>query len=174
MKHEITFIHDVRKNLLDTVAGFSDEQLNEKVKEDKWSIMQVLDHLYLIEMSITKTIQKILKNGETVSIAPKPIQYTVDRSTKVEAPSYVAPTDDFLTLEAVKEKLKNSRTALLQVIEQTSEEKLQEKGFPHPIFGLMSLDQWIPFIGYHEKRHIAQIEELIELKSRQMNESGTK
>ncbi|WNB91042.1 DinB family protein [Bacillus sp. NEB1478] len=164
MKNDIAFINDVREKLWETVEGFSDEQLNEKVKEDKWSIMQVLDHLYLIEMSITKAINKILKNGEAVSIQLKPIQNTVDRSIKIEAPPYVVPTENFLTLNTVKEKLKSSRESLLQLVNQTSKEILQEKGFPHPVFGLMSLDQWIPFIGYHEKRHLEQIEELIALK----------
>ena len=41
-----------------------------------------------------------------------------------------------------------------------SEEALQKKAYPHPIFGLIRLDEWVPFIGYHEKRHLEQIEEI--------------
>ena len=41
-------------------------------------------------------------------------------------------------------------------------DELEAKGFNHPIFGLMSLKQWIPFVGYHEKRHILQIKEVKE------------
>ncbi|WP_257349517.1 DinB family protein [Pseudalkalibacillus decolorationis] len=38
---------------------------------------------------------------------------------------------------------------------------LQKRSFAHPIFKEMQLAQWIEFIGYHERRHIKQIEEIL-------------
>jgi uncharacterized damage-inducible protein DinB len=150
----------IRSELLNSVSHLSDEQLNRKVDEGSWTIMQVLHHLYLMEGSVAKTIQSIVEKGEKQQVDPKPIELTVNRSKKVEAPSFVEPDKGFITLEEIKEKLKESRNALLQVAESNNKDELKEKAYPHPAFGLLSLEQWVPFIGYHEKRHLEQIEEL--------------
>jgi len=90
----------------------------------------------------------------------KPFHLAVDRSRKVDAPAQVTPSNEKQTLEEMKSKLAESRAALIELEETASEDKLKQKSFPHPVFGLMDLKQWIDFIGYHEKRHQEQIEEI--------------
>jgi hypothetical protein len=169
MNEVIIFINTIRDTLWKTINRFSDEQLNEKIETGQWSIMQVLDHLYLIEKSVTKGMKDKLENGEQLSQTDKPIHFTIDRSTKVDAPPYLIPTNDFIPLNVMKEKLNGSRNDLLHLIRQTSMEVLSGKGFKHPLFGMLSLDQWVEFIGYHEKRHHTQIEELIAQKQQKEN-----
>ncbi|MDQ0217348.1 DinB family protein [Peribacillus cavernae] len=150
----------IREELLKSVEDLSDRQLNEKVEAGSWTIMQVLDHLYLMEMTISKSIAGELANEKSEAAPLKPIHLTVNRSTKVAAPSFVKPSDDFISLAEMKGKLSESRKTLIRVTEGASEQALEQKSFPHPIFGPLSLKQWTPFVGYHEKRHMAQIEEL--------------
>ncbi|KWW11150.1 hypothetical protein AS888_02955 [Peribacillus simplex] len=149
-----------REELLNAVNGLSDEQLNAHPEEGRWSIIQVLDHLYLMERAITKSITDKLQSDEKVPAADKPIELTVNREVKVEAPSYVVPSESFQTLQEVKDKLAESRAALVQLVDSADEKDLEEKSFPHPLFKDLSLKQWIPFVGLHEKRHLLQIEEL--------------
>ncbi|WP_340373106.1 DinB family protein [Peribacillus sp. FSL E2-0218] len=149
-----------REELLNAVNGLSDEQLNAHPEEGRWSIIQVLDHLYLMERAITKSIADKLQSDEKVPAADKPIELTVNREVKVEAPSYVVPSESFQTLQEVKDKLAESRAALVQLVDSADEKDLEEKSFPHPLFKDLSLKQWIPFVGLHEKRHLLQIEEL--------------
>lgn len=150
----------IREEVLQSVKGLSDEQLNEQVEHGKWSIIQVLDHLYLMEKSVTHTISNELANGERKTVKEKPIQLTTNRSTKVEVPSFVIPSTDFITLKDMTAKLSQSRNALINVVDSADEKLLEHRAYPHPAFGEMNLKQWIPFIGLHEKRHLAQIEEL--------------
>jgi uncharacterized damage-inducible protein DinB len=150
----------VRAELLESVSGLTDEQLNKEVEDGRWTIMQVLEHLYLMERSITKAIQGTLEKGEVRPVDAKPIHLSVDRSRKVDAPSFVDPSKESITLDEMKEKLIESRKGLLQVVGNTTKHDLAQKSYPHPVFGLVSLEQWVPFIGYHEKRHLAQMEEL--------------
>ncbi|MGE7623447.1 DinB family protein [Viridibacillus sp. NPDC096237] len=152
----------IRAELLNSVSHLSDEQLNKEVEEGRWTIMQVLHHLYLIEFGVAKAIQYTLKKGEKQSANAKPIELIVDRSTKIKAPSFAEPDETFITLEEMKVKLKQSSNDLLQVVTNSNKDQLKDKAYPHPTFGLISLEQWVPFIGYHEKRHIEQIEELKE------------
>ena len=150
----------IREELLQMINGLSDEQANAHPEEGRWSIIQVLDHLYLMERAVTKAIADTLAKEEGKPADDKPIQYTLNRDIKVDAPSFVIPTEEFQTLDEVKEKLSSSREALEAVVSDANENALNEKSFPHPMFQDLSLKQWIPFIGLHEKRHIFQIEEL--------------
>lgn len=124
--------------------------------------MQILEHLCLMETVIAMGIFKELSNDQSEPASSKPIHLAVNRNTKVEAPSFVMPSDDFTSLEAITKKLSESRKTLIQVTEGISPEDMEQKSFPHPIFGPLSIKQWIPFVGFHEKRHLAQIEELKE------------
>jgi hypothetical protein len=150
----------IRDEVLQSVNGLSDKQLNEPVEDGTWSIMQVLEHLYLIERSITKSISKQIVNEESLPTEDKPIHYAVDRSRKIVAPSFVTPSEDYITLEDMKSNLAKSRAELIKVVNDADTTLLEQKSFPHPVFGLVSLKQWIPFIGFHEKRHLLQIEEI--------------
>lgn len=162
MEQHLEHNKSIRAELLNSVSHLSDEQLNKEVEDGRWTVMQVLLHLYIIEFSVAKTIQYTLKKGERQSTKVKPIELIVDRSTKIKAPSFAEPDETFITLEEMQVKLKESRNALLQVVSNSNMDQLREKAFQHPVFGLISLEQWVPFIGYHEKRHIEQIEELKE------------
>lgn len=149
-----------RKELLAQVEYLTDEVINRQPAEDRWSIKQILQHLYLMEGSVAKTIQiKLAAEDQNITI-DKPIQLTVDRSNKIEAPDFVTPTLEYSTLHDLKSKLTVSHSTLHNVAENATEDQLAVKSYPHPVFGEMSLTQWIPFVGYHELRHIEQIKEV--------------
>jgi hypothetical protein len=150
----------IREELLQSVSGFSDQQLNEGFDNDSWSIMQNLEHLYLMECLVTTSIYNELNNENSQSTDAKPIHYAVNHSRKVKAPSILAPSNNFIKLKDIKKKLQESREALTNVVNTISIDSLDQKSFEHPIFGLLSLTQWITFIGFHEKRHLDQIEEI--------------
>ena len=149
-----------RKELLAQVEYLTDEVINRQPAEDRWSIKQILQHLYLMEGSVAKTIQiKLAAEDQNITI-DKPIQLTVDRSNKIEAPDFVTPTLEYSTLHDLKSKLTATHSTLHNVAENATEDQLAVKSYPHPVFGEMSLTQWIPFVGYHELRHIEQIKEV--------------
>lgn len=83
----------------------------------------------------------------------------INRDVKVTAPDFATPSNDFATLDELKIKLAATHQGLMG-IEKNAD--LEVKGFSHPVFGQMSLKQWIPFVGYHERRHILQIKEVRE------------
>jgi uncharacterized damage-inducible protein DinB len=150
----------VREELLRIVSGYSDNQLNEHVDDNSWSIMQNLEHLYLIEILVSNSVNSELLNESSKFAEPKPIHFTVDRTRKVKTPSNIEPSDEFMTLEDIKNKLSKSREALNQIANSDNKAQFDQKSFGHPVFGLLSLTQWIDFIGFHEKRHLAQIQEI--------------
>ncbi|HET7579667.1 MAG TPA: DinB family protein [Bacillales bacterium] len=155
-------IEAARKKVLAAVEGLTDEQMNVQVEQGRWTVAQVLEHLYLMERGVTGLIQQALADPKSVPASrKKPIENTVDRSYKVEAPGPFQPSDDFLSREKMLDKLQGSRDQLLAVVGSIDDQAvLTQKSFKHPVFGSMDLEQWIEFIGFHELRHLQQIEEL--------------
>ncbi|OMP67170.1 DinB family protein [Domibacillus epiphyticus] len=151
-----------RNEVIEAVDGLTDDKLNKRPDSSSWTIMQVLDHLYLMEQGITKAIESELNNPDSEKAAPKPIEKTLDRSNKKDAPDFAKPPYDYRTLQQMKDRLYISRDQLMRLLDQTNEETLKNKSFPHSSFGPMPLNQWVSFIGLHEKRHLEQIEEIKE------------
>jgi len=153
---------EAREALLNSVRDVQHEPFNQKSASDEWSMKQILEHLYLMEGAIANNIEKQLASGKEEEAKKRPIELSVDRSTKVEAPNAFQPTDDEASILEMEEKLATSHQALQKIANEYSEATLAKKAMPHPAFGKMSLDQWITFVGYHEERHTKQIEEVKE------------
>ncbi|WP_084780353.1 DinB family protein [Bacillus massilinigeriensis] len=152
----------IREEIFDSIGGLTDQQINKRVEEGGWTIAQVLLHLFLLERVVTKAFTEQLRSEIKWVVEDKPIQYTTDRRKKIKAPSYLEPSSKFITLSDVKEKLAQSRRDFTEVVRGADESLLNERAIPHPVFGSLNLNQWISFIGLHEKRHLKQIEEIKE------------
>ncbi|MGB6408269.1 MAG: DinB family protein [Planococcus donghaensis] len=151
----------IRNQVLQAVEGMTDETLNLKPSETEWSPIQILDHLQLMEKIVAKGVSQELQKEESKKAMKKPIAITVSRSFKVDAPRHVTPTNDFVTLKEMKERLNASHNFLYEVFAHASREQLEQKSMNHPVFGKVPLVQWFPFVGLHEKRHFKQLQETL-------------
>lgn len=92
-----------------------------------------------MEMYIANIIADTLANGSIQPVKEKPIHLTVNHLKKVQAPSFSIPSDQFMTLEEMQEKLRQSRQLLMKVSNEAPPSDLEQKSFPHPAFGPISL-----------------------------------
>ncbi len=150
----------IREEIYKTVAGLSAETLNRKPAEGKWSPIQVMEHLYLMERGITAGIAAALKSGEAAA-DPKPYRLTLDRSRYIDAPAAFVPTEELLLPADVRARLDQSRAELRALLEASDSSLWAHRVYPHPVFGPMDVAQWVDFIGVHEERHLAQIREAL-------------
>ena len=153
----------IREELFQTIEGLTDDQFNEIPSNGGWSPKQIFEHLVHMETVIAKNIARELKNPDSPKAMKKPIVISTNRLIKVEAPGYTAPTEDYKTKEEMKVELYDSRIFLLDVYESSTKDVFRKKSFRHPIFGNIPLSQWFPFVGLHEKRHLKQLKETIEM-----------
>ncbi|WP_082235131.1 DinB family protein [Halobacillus massiliensis] len=153
-------IEEKRGELLSFIDGLTNEKAVQKPAPDKWSIFEVLEHLYLIEKSVTSQINRTIEKTEPHTVKEKPIERTVNREYKVEAPEALQPKGQFSDLSEARASLKESREALQTLITNKDRETLEKYSFPHPAFSNLNTAQWIEFIGWHELRHLEQIKEI--------------
>ncbi|MHA7584243.1 DinB family protein [Paenibacillus vandeheii] len=150
---------DIRSQIWEAISGLNEEQLNLRPTPERWSMMQVLRHLNLMESIIVKQARTALEKEQTVSVDKKPYELTLDRSHSVNAPAHLQPPAEPEALANVRNDLETSHQALMHVAQDHEAELLRSKSFPHPVFGEMDLAQWVDFASYHEERHLAQIQD---------------
>ncbi|ELK46426.1 DinB family protein [Halobacillus sp. ACCC02827] len=153
-------LDEKREQLLEYVREIPASKHTVKPAENRWSIMEVLEHLYLIEQFVIHQVNRSLKQGDQQQVTEKPVHKVTNRSYTLEAPESVRPKGIFHNLKEAEDGLKKSREATLFLIHNKEKETLQNRAFPHPALGDMNLEQWVEFIGWHELRHLDQIKEI--------------
>jgi hypothetical protein len=155
-------IQEARAELLNYVSNLSDNEVELITDNDEWSILDILEHLYVIEKVMTSEIKIILEKGERKeAFKHKSLDSTLNRSSKYKAPENMKPNKEFTSFLQAKESLTFSRQSLMELLEAYTPSELKVNSGKHPAFGTISVEQWVEFIGLHERRHLAQIKERI-------------
>jgi uncharacterized damage-inducible protein DinB len=162
-------IDRTRGRLLQSVERLSDEQQGFRPAPGKWSVAELCEHLSIVESNVVRLVAKLLGKAEEAGqtradeapFAPVSIEEFVEqtRTQKLEAPENIRPVAS-LSLADSLARLSDSRAALHALRPRLERTDGHATRFPHPAWGPLNLYQWLLFIGAHEARHLAQIEEL--------------
>lgn len=149
-----------REELWTSVDGVPDEVVR-RANSGNWSIMDVLEHLQLVDQLVLRVIKDALsKPPVTDQIQANPMETALDRTNKLNAPESLTPKGVLRNLDDAHQQLAVSREQLLSFVSLIDTDVLRSHGATHPRFGMLSAEQWLQFVGLHERRHIAQIEEM--------------
>ncbi|MGI2747807.1 DinB family protein [Bacillus cytotoxicus] len=149
-----------RHALLSEVEMLNDTDVNIKPRRDKWSIIQIMHHLHLVEQSVTSALVYALQKREGKFVPLKDLQLMLDRTYKREAPQQMQPTETLMKKQQGIQLLEHSRQELLHTLHSIIDEKeLYQNSLKHPVFQELSLYQWIQFLDLHEQRHLTQLKE---------------
>ncbi len=156
----------IRQHICDFMDSQDEPLLNEHAHAGQWSMAQVLEHLYLMETAITARMGSVLQQNEPTppplsqhSDAPS-FRLTPDRSRRIEAPAGLVPADKHMTRQELHTRLSRSRSHLEELLQTADPQQMQQKTMNHPVFGSMTLEEWVEFIGLHEQRHLEQMKEI--------------
>ncbi|MCG1022704.1 DinB family protein [Sutcliffiella horikoshii] len=159
MYYEQTY--KAREELLELLEGISEEQLHQK-HDNLWTVSQNVEHLYLIENKITNGLKKAIESESEVEEKDLPLaKMLANRTYKVEAPEDITPSEHPYTKAELIELLEQSRTNLNTFIQEVDDIALHKYGFKHRWIGDLSAQQWVQLIGFHERRHIDQINQTL-------------
>lgn len=154
-----------RKILIKELSSLNDNEFNQRVDTNKWSIAQVCHHLVITEILFTKAIISGLDEMNVTEATRKPIQLVLDKSKNFQAPEIAEPrSEPFQVLQILlllNESRKNLTEAISKVDDKTILKNITAK---HPVFEDLPLDQWIELLYLHEQRHIEQIKTLKSLR----------
>lgn len=163
----LTWLRDSQKQTLDAVEGLSDEQWNFKPAPGKWSVGEVVEHIYLAEGLIFKQVEAAMAapfnpnwKEKTKGKSEFIERVMVNRTGKARAPEQIVPVGK-LTRSELMEKLKSARAATIKFAEQTEAPlKSHTSEHPFPVFNTLSAYNWLIYIPLHNIRHNQQIDEV--------------
>jgi uncharacterized damage-inducible protein DinB len=158
-----------RARLLSAVSLIPEPRRQQRAQPDCWSTAEVLEHLHRVERSVVRLLAHGLERATAEGIGPEieteSVVHWLDgfqlvrRTSRISAPEWVRPRGESSAAQALA-ALAESRQALLTAIGALDGLALDKITQSHPLLGSLNLYQWILFVGQHEARHAAQIEEI--------------
>ena len=161
------YLKDTEKNFLSSFDHLSDAQLNFKQAPDRWSVMEVAEHVTKAEDMFNQMItQQVMTSPADPSkqkdVAGKEsmlLEKVPDRSVKAQAPEALKPTGQWKTKDELIQHFKETRAKNIAYMkEHYADMRTHFLDAPPP--GLLDAYQWMLFMGAHSKRHTAQIAEV--------------
>lgn len=162
----ITRLKDSKSDLLKAVAGLTDAQLEFKPAPDRWSIIDCVEHLTIIEKTMMDAEKKL------VAEAPNPekkrdLKYTdeqlmkmvEDRSQKQKTPPFGMPKHNFASPADAINAFVTQRDQLIDYVTNTKD-MLRAHITNDPNLGYVDAYQLLLFNAAHTMRHIKQIDEV--------------
>ena len=133
---------------------------------ERWSAANIVEHLAIVEARISRLLSDRIEETRpelsaatsNEAILPR-IDYKrmYDRSTRVKAPETAIPTG--LDAASAWTALESAGSMMRAMLIANDGLALSPVTHPHPRFGLLSVYEWIAFLGAHEVRHAEQIRE---------------
>ena len=158
-----------RAELLSAVALIPEPRRQQRTHADCWSVAEVLEHLHRVERGITRLLIHGLERAKAEGIGPEQEvgsmlgsldKFQLPRRGRVfNAPEPVRPSGQYSAGQMLA-ALRESRQALLSALTALDGLALSKVAHAHPLLGSLNLYQWVLFVGQHEARHAAQIQEM--------------
>jgi len=148
-----------RKKLLESVEDLTEEQAKLRSAEDRWTILECVEHVGQVEDTIFDAVTTKLTPSDVPADRAreqKIISGATDRSRKVASPERVKPTGKFASLADALAHFEQSRARSIEYVENC-EGDLRAITGPHPVLGQASGQEFMIIMALHPARHALQI-----------------
>lgn len=163
-KFAVDHLNKTRADLMASVQGLSETQLNFKTAPDRWSVLECVQHIVLASQGIFGFAQQTaktpndsnFKSGVTDSMF---IAMVEDRSHKIQTTEPLKPIHSpYKTLDETLKAFNANRDSVINYV-QTTNDDLRNHIATMP-FGKIDGYQVILLLSAHTNRHTQQINEV--------------
>ena len=159
-----------RRILLEMASAVPADRWQTRPADGRWSVSEIFEHLHRVERGaaavVAKRVAKARAEGHPAETETSSVLGTLDGfrvselDRKLVAPDVVAPTEN-PDRDTATGQLAGSRAALLAAMEHGDGLALGAIRHTHLRFGELDLYQWILFVAEHERRHEAQLRDVV-------------
>jgi hypothetical protein len=165
-KFAVGLMKDTKSDVLKTVKGLSDAQLNFRAAPDKWSVKECAYHIAIAEKNIWKMLDDEMKNPanpekrtEIKVTDEQVVTMLEDRSHKVKTTESFEPKNTpYQSIDDAMNSFKETRAAHIKYIKNTTED-LRNHVLQTPL-GWIDCYQVCLFMAGHTNRHTQQMNEV--------------
>ncbi|MGI9544545.1 MAG: DinB family protein [Cyclobacteriaceae bacterium] len=165
--HKFTALEGQRYKLLEFFDQWGAHQLHFKPGSEQWSLLQVLDHIVKVDISITKYLQKYQseisreKLGFIAWWRALFLKLFLLTPLRVKAPKvHGIQPEESVDVPSLVADWCESRSLLKDYLEVFPMDKLDNFIFKHPLSGKLNVVQTLMFVYYHTKHHEHQLKRI--------------
>lgn len=150
---------EYRKEVFQILQNIPSENFATTPPEGGWSASEIAEHLYLVELSLARSIPIVLakKFGVDSSECPPPdyrkILLLMAKPRKAKNPENTTPLSKY-DLETAITNLSKSHEKLIKNSVIHAKSDLSSRGMEHPFWGNITLFDWLWVMGMHENSHL--------------------
>lgn len=170
---QIAHLESQRISLVNKLHNIDPVKLDFREEMQRWSILNVVEHLVLSEeSSVNYALRKIqnIENLEGISIKSRLYGFILNRilkfNLKFKSPEAATPGLNPVTLDELNVRWEAARIQLYNLSAE-SPDVLNKGILKHPFVGRMNFNQMLHFFEAHFEHHIVQINSLVEKQMRQ-------
>ncbi len=163
----LQFAEEVREKVLAFLEGISQSESESKPGPEVWSISEIAHHLLLSERRLSQQILESIAHSregefnreEVLAERPFPLEDTADtgKSGKGTAPEPTQPSPGLPIADLLLD-LRQARDETRAKLLPLRSRPLGNLWWEHPRFGAMNLYERIRMSGYHDLKHLKQLE----------------
>ena len=163
-KFAVDHLNKTRADLIASVKGLSEAQLNYKPAPDRWSVLECVQHIVLVSQALfaqEKQTAKTPNDSNFKSNVTDSIFITMveDRSHKVQTAEPFKPVySPYKNLDETLTAFNAGRDSLINYVQTTNDDLRNH--FASMPFGKIDAYQLILLISAHTNRHMQQINEV--------------
>jgi hypothetical protein len=165
MSELMEYIDEQHERLRAAYEAIPLERRAARPSPEQWSATEVIAHLTLIERRLAGLFATKLRGAREAGLPLESddapvlpafnLARVLDRTTKISAPDPAHPRH--LAESATWSLYEETRAQLKTAVLAGDGLALSGVSHPHPVFGPISLYEWIAFAGAHAARHAEQI-----------------
>ena len=163
-------LEKTREKFISTVEDLPAEKQDWRENGAGWTIKEIVEHVSLVESGSLRIAQKLFGKAESEAIQCEALpslptdfwgKLESVRDRKLQAPERIHPQGEQSIADSLA-KLRADRSVLADLRGKLETLDASAPTFPHPALGDLNIYQWIIMLGFHERRHLMQIERILQ------------
>lgn len=153
-----------RQSLLDHLRNLDDAQLHYRPTASAWSLLQVAQHLVLLERIVVKSVIRDPRPGLRRrwwhAIGARLVAFVFRHGFRVPAPTRKVVPLENTPLEESARQWADLRADLSAFLETITPERAKALGWRHPVSGPLDVYGALEFVASHHDHHLRQVERI--------------
>jgi len=170
VQNQLNSLNKELATLFRDLKKYSDDDLNWKPSEGKWSVLQIMEHLILAEYHSQRYVYKkinyddnLVKAGVMSSVRSSLISSYLKLPFSIKAPAAVGTETlaETATFWELVKQWKQQREDLETFLNSLDSSAFKMQAYKHPRGGRMSIGHMLNFYKSHFRRHRKQIDKIL-------------
>jgi hypothetical protein len=147
--------------LVAAVAGVSEEGARIRPEPQRWSVLECVEHVILVEDGVFASIS-VRSTPGAPAVEPRRegqiLRGMTKREYKISAPEFAEPTGRYSSLAEALQEFRKRRARTVAYVEQYQDDP-RIRTTSHPVLGPVNCQEMFLVLALHPARHALQIRE---------------